>query len=135
VTLPKDQAELLKVLAPLIEEYLVETKIGVNIVEYLQELVISAIEIDGTLIGFWGLRVRPLLKGKLATVKAIYFRKQYRGQYLNRAADDFIRKLSEQGVTELEIWAYPQILRWLEKRYGVQPKIYVTHNPIEIFQV
>jgi hypothetical protein len=134
--LPKDQQQLRAVLRPLIQEYLKEIKSPLRVDEFLREQLVAPIRIDGMLMGFWGLRVRSLGgAGKLATIKAFYLRRAQRGKHLNRAADDLIRGLTKQGVTELEIWAHPKVQFWLEKRYGIKPKICITHNRIDVFQI
>ena len=135
-SLNKERVLLYNKLEPLIREYLIEIKSSVSVSVYLQELAVTPISIDGILMGFWGLQVRAGTGSrKLATMKALYLKKEYRGRYLNRIADDLIRGLLKQGVTELEIWSYPGMQKWLEKRYGIKPNIYVTYNPIEIFRV
>lgn len=133
--LPKDQAALLELLSPLISEYLGIMKIPLSIEQYLKELAVAPIRIDNLLIGFWGVRIRGAGERKLATVKAFYIREKYRGRYLNRAADDFVRGLSQQGVTEIEVWADSEVQKWLTKRYGIRPTLFITHNPIGVFQV
>ena len=133
--LPRDQQALLELLAPLIGEYLKEIKSPVTVEAYLKELSIYPIRVDQILMGFWGIRVRTVGPKRLATIKAFYLRRRYRGRYLNRIADDLVRGLIKQGVTEVEIWAHPEVQHWLEKRYGIKPIIYVTHNPIETFKV
>lgn len=123
-------------LDPFIREYLLEINCKTSVAAYLKELAVSPIILDGILMGFWGLQLRSGGGGrKLATMKALYLRKEYRGRYLDRAADDLIRRLSEQGVTELEIWSFQHVQEWLEKRYGIKPNIFVTYNPIDTFKV
>lgn len=127
--------QLVNLLSPLVNEYLTETKSGSTVDAFLREFAIYPIRIEGILMGFWALRIREAGATRLATVKAIYLRKQFRGRYLNRAADDLVRGLAKQGVTNLEIWAYPKVMLWLKKRYQIKPEIYVTNNPLSTFQI
>jgi len=131
----KDQNELLKLLSPLIESYLAEMKISSSVEEYVRELAILPIKIEGKLIGFWGVSYRKKGKIFLATLKACYLMREYRGRYLNRAADDFFRGMEKQGVTNLEVWNHYNVQRWFERRYSLKPQIFVTHGKLEQFKI
>ena len=129
------QQELLNKLAPLINEYIVETKLQTTLQAYLQELVFMQIVVDGQLIGFWGGRFRESGRMKLMTIKAFYVQPKYRGKYLNQAADDLVSMLERQGVTDLEVWNDPSVQPWFERRYNMKPKIYVTFNALSEYRV
>ena len=133
---PSAPATLHPGLEPLIREYLLEINYRTSVDAYLKELTISPILLDGILMGFWGLQIRTVANArKLATMKALYLKKEFRGRYLDRAADDLIRGLAKQGVTDVEIWSFAHVQEWLEKRYGIKPKIFVTYNSIDTFKV
>ena len=134
-TSESNEAETRRLVEPLIAEYLKEIQSPLSVAEYCSELTIAPIKIDGEIVGFWGLRFRVSGNRKLATAKGFYLKKSCRGSHLNQAADDFIRGLKRQGITELEIWAHPGVQRWLERRYGIKPVIQVTHNPLEVFEI
>jgi hypothetical protein len=131
--LPKDKADLLAALMPLILAYIKELELNVLPEAYLKELTILPIVIDETLMGFWGARFRQSGAAKLATVKAFYLSPQYRGRYINKAADDLYVGLLKQGITDLEIWNHPGVQGWFERRYRVKPKIIITAEKLEKF--
>lgn len=129
-----NKEKLLGTLEPLISEYLREIKNDVPVSTYLKELGVTPIILNNTVAGFWGLQIVASKDGKKrATIKAFFLKKEFRGKDRDRVADDLIKGLLTQGVTELEIWAYPEIQTWLESRYGIKPNIFVTHNPIQKF--
>ena len=131
-----DKDLLYKTLEPLIKEYLKEINLDLPVSSYLKELGVTPIFLNGSVAGFWGLQIVAVPNGKKrATVKAFYIRKEFRGKDRDRVADDFIKGLSTQGVTDLEIWAYPEIQNWLESRYDIKTNIHVTYNPIQKFMV
>jgi len=68
-------------------------------------------------------------------MKAFYLRKKFRGTHINDVADDFVRGFTSMKVTHMEIWAFPEVQKWRTRRYGIVPRIHVTHNPIEIFKI
>jgi hypothetical protein len=133
--LSAEQQALLNKLAPLIQEYLNETKLPTSLAAYLKELAFMQIVIDGKLIGFWGGRFRRSGGMKLMTIKAFYVKPEFRGRYLNRAADDLVAMLERQGVTDLEVWNAPEVQKWFEKRYKMKPQIYVTFNPLRDYRI
>jgi hypothetical protein len=133
--LSAQQRAVLKQLVPLISEYLTETKLPTTLEAYLKELSFLQILIDEKLIGFWGIRLRSSGTMKLLTIKAFYVRRQYRGSFLNRAADYIFTFAENHGVTDVEIWNYPSVQRWFERRYKMKPKIFVTFNSFNEFRL
>lgn len=131
----QEQQALFNVLAPLIEEYIKEAKVPGTVAGYVKELTIIPIKIHDELCGFWGVTTRLLADQKIATVKAFYLRKHLRGRHLNRVTDDLARLFMKNGITVVEIWAYPAVQKWLERRYNIKPYIYVNCCPIETFQI
>jgi hypothetical protein len=133
---PDEQVQLYNLVQPLISAYLAEIRSEITIDAYLKEFAIIPIVIEEKLMGFWGVKLQALNPPRrLATIKAFYLQREYRGRFINQAADILVRGLSKQGITELEIWAFPGVQRWLERRYGIKPNIFVTYNPIETFKV
>jgi hypothetical protein len=129
------KADLRKIIEPLVQEYLKEINSPMSVREFLQEQSIVPIRVNEKLVGFWGLHRHRVQGSEVATVKAFYLQPEFRGEHLNDAADDLIRTLIREGITHLEIWAFPKIQRWLTRRYGIKPRIHVSQAPIEVFKV
>lgn len=123
------QTDLLAV----VKEYLKETGITVPIENYLREFSIVPIVISDKLIGFWGVTFRQSNEIKLATVKAFYIQKEFRGSSINTAADALVEELYLAGITNLEIWCSYGVQKWFLRRYGIKPNISISHDKIEKF--
>ncbi len=130
---PQDIA-LLKRFTPLIQEYIDEVKMKTTVDEYVKELAIVPIEFDGVLMGFWGLRFYLSGPRKVIVIKGVYIRRQYRGRYLNKAADKLFLTAQKKGIKEVELWSYPEIQRWLARRYGLKTNIHICYTTIDTFK-
>ena len=135
MSLAPDKAALFRELSPLIADYLASIHSPASVEGYVRELEISPIRLEETLVGFWALRIRQLGKTKLATVKGFYIAPEFRGKYRNAAADLLIEGFARQGITDLEIWADENVQRWLTERYGLKPRLFVSHAPLEVFDI
>lgn len=129
------QIEILNKLAPLINEYLIETKLQTTLQSFLRELVFMQIIIDNQLMGFWGGCFREAGQTRLMTIKAFYLQPQFRGKYRNQAADNLVAMLEQQGVTHLEVWNSPVVQEWFQQRYKMEPTIYVTFNTLSAYKI
>jgi hypothetical protein len=132
--LPQTQQDLLIKLSPLISEYLSEVKLSTSLQDFLHELQVFPIVIEDQLIGFWAGIIRASGTAKLFTIKGFYVRKQYRGRYISKAADNLYYFAMRQGVTDVEIWNSPGVQKWFERRYAAKPLLYVTHAKIATFR-
>lgn len=133
-TMTKEQQALFASLAPLIDEYIKEAKVPGTVEGYVKELTIIPIKINNELNGFWGVTTRTLADRKIGTIKACYIRKQFRGNHFREVVSDLTRLFTKNGITVVEIWAYPAVQKWIERRFKIKPYIYVNCCPIDVFQ-
>ena len=128
-------AEYAAKISSLIQAYIAETGSPATVEEFAGELSIAPITVLDALIGFWGLVFKESKTGRVAVIKAFYLVPEHRGRLLNSVTDDLIRGLTAVGVKHMEVWAFPAVQSWLNKRYGIKPIAHVSFDPIEKYQI
>ena len=99
--------------------------------ELLAQMDVFPIIIDGVEIGIVGLKVQPTKVGSVAIIKVLYIEPQYRGGRLGLVLEQLFQRFAEQGITHVEGWAVPLVAHWLQKHWGLVPKLRVYHEEVK----
>ena len=125
--------EALSLYGSFLDKYIAEVNRNLTKEQLVADMNIYPIFIEGVTAGIVGINTSESPAGRAAIIRILYIDKEHRGKKLGPVIDGLFEKFKELGFTHAEGWSYPPYAKHLAKRYGIEPKIMVFHEPLEVY--